>query len=568
MKGLQLRLRHSSLRYRLVMVILLLGSVSVLVMIAGFSYRIDRMLEEEVQNDGNTLASALDWAITSLLAREHNCDDIQSLLENLAEYRGIDRIRIYNTSHTVLASSVNAEVGKVVRVPMVEEIFEERTPRRENYDHKAGIYSYAIPVRGIHSNSTEAASPTLALFLSLDMSYLKKSFTGLIRGVLLHNIIFAALLSVSLLVLFSFWVLRPLSAFTEAAKLLRQGDYSQRVDLKNSGEFADFADIFNNMAEMIEEKDRHLTMYSEKLELMVKERTEELESSVEELRRAHGTIIQQEKLASIGLLAAGIAHEINNPVGYVLSNLETLGEYMEALGRVLEGAKKIEEAAKRGDLDSVKKAAAFVGGIKEKEDFDFIMEDIPPLLKASLNGTKRVRNIVTDLKNFARSEDNILEDINVNDAVEKALEIAWNELKYKCTLVKKLGEIPPVRSNHAQLVQVLINLLVNAAQAIETRGTVTVTTRFQGTAVEIYVEDTGKGIPPEQIGKVFDPFFTTKDVGKGTGMGLSISHGIISRHGGTIEVNSSPGKGSVFKISLPASPDTDEDSNFEEDTEK
>jgi signal transduction histidine kinase len=114
----------------------------------------------------------------------------------------------------------------------------------------------------------------------------------------------------------------------------------------------------------------------------------------------------------------------------------------------------------------------------------------------------------------------------------------------------------------------LINLLVNAAQAIETRGTITVTTRFQGTAVEIYVEDTGKGIPPEQIGKVFDPFFTTKDVGKGTGMGLSISHGIISRHGGTIEVNSSPGKGSVFKISLPASPDTDEDSNFEEDTEK
>jgi PAS domain S-box-containing protein len=273
------------------------------------------------------------------------------------------------------------------------------------------------------------------------------------------------------------------------------------------------------------------------------------------LEDAHLQLLQSEKMASIGQLAAGVAHEINNPVGFVFSNLGSLEKYLADIFSMLDGYQVAEAVLDATTRDKIH-------GLRQELDIDFLRQDIVSLLAETREGINRVRKIVQDLKDFSHvgSEDE-WQRLDVNAGIESTLGIVWNELKYKTTVEKQYGQLPQIYGLPSQLNQVFMNLLVNAAHAIDTRGVVTIRTGQQDEEVWIEVEDTGCGIPPENLKRIFDPFFTTKPVGKGTGLGLSVSYAIVQKHRGRIEVRSEVGKGTVFRVWLPINnpPEADND---------
>jgi len=270
------------------------------------------------------------------------------------------------------------------------------------------------------------------------------------------------------------------------------------------------------------------------------------------LEDANNQLLQSEKMASIGQLAAGIAHELNNPIGFVHSNLGTLSGYVDDLMTILDAY--ADAAARQGENCPNLKA---IEQLREERDFDFLRDDIFKLLAESKDGLGRVRKIVQDLKTFARVGEQEWQEADLHQGLDSTLNIVWNELKYKCQVVKEYDEIPPVFCLISQLNQVFMNLLVNAGHAIENKGTITIRTRRLDTdRVCIEIADTGKGIPPENLRRIFEPFFTTKPVGQGTGLGLSVSYNIVQRHQGQLSVDSEPGHGTTFRITLPIHPDT------------
>ncbi|MHB1678424.1 MAG: ATP-binding protein [Sulfuriferula sp.] len=268
---------------------------------------------------------------------------------------------------------------------------------------------------------------------------------------------------------------------------------------------------------------------------------------IEQLESAQGQLLQSEKMASVGQLAAGVAHEINNPIGYVYSNLNSLEKYVQEVFSLVD----IYAQAESQIMDEVLRSR--IQAVKAQLDMDFLKEDLQALMRESKEGIVRVKKIVQDLKDFSHvdaSED--WNFANIQAGMDSTLNIVNNEIKYKAEVIKEYGDIPDVECLISQLNQVFMNILVNAAHAIEERGVITVRMGQQNdNEVWIEIADTGQGIAPENIKRIFDPFFTTKPIGKGTGLGLSLSYGIVQKHHGRIEVRSELGKGSVFKIYLP-----------------
>ena len=273
-----------------------------------------------------------------------------------------------------------------------------------------------------------------------------------------------------------------------------------------------------------------------------------LRQAFDELKQTQDQLVNSEKMASIGQLTAGVAHEINNPVGYLNSNLTTLSQYVGDLLRMVAAYETampaVADAAIREQIEQ----------LKQETDLVFLLEDIPKLVSESREGTQRVRKIVQDLKDFAHAGNNEeWQWIDLRNSLERTLNIVHNELKYKAEVVQAYDDLPEIRCLPGQLNQVFMNLLVNAGHAIKEHGKVRLSARPMGEQVWMEISDTGCGMPPDVLAHIFEPFFTTKPVGKGTGLGLSISYGIVKKHGGTIEVESEPGHGTTFRIKLPIS---------------
>jgi len=277
----------------------------------------------------------------------------------------------------------------------------------------------------------------------------------------------------------------------------------------------------------------------------------QLVESNKQLEQAQLKLMQSEKMAAVGLLAAGVAHEINNPIGYVSSNLGTLERYLADIFVVLDKYAEAEVllVADQPLLHELRQ-------IKAKLNLGYVREDVKSLIAESHQGLKRVKDIVLDLRDFSHYDG---EDqwvwADVHKGLESTLNVVRNELKYKCDVVKEYGALPKIYCLPSQLNQVFMNLLVNAAQAIEVHGKVTIRSGQEGERIWIEVADTGMGIPPENIPRLFDPFFTTKPVGKGTGLGLAVSFKIVEKHHGRIEVQSEAGAGATFRVILPVQPD-------------
>jgi signal transduction histidine kinase len=319
-----------------------------------------------------------------------------------------------------------------------------------------------------------------------------------------------------------------------------------------------FSDDMGHLADQFSENDRmilglfsdYLARALERIELMaaLQEKNNQLKTLVKKLNEAQSQLLQSEKMASIGQLAAGVAHEINNPIGYINSNLGTLEKYIKNLFSLVD---VFDQAVTQ--LDQSSETYVRLQALKKQLDIGFLREDIFTLMNESKEGVERVKSIVQNLKDFSHVDESDWLWADLNKGLDSTLNVVWNELKYKAEVVKEYGELPQVECLPSQLNQVFMNMLINAAQAIDTRGTITIRTGALPNKNEAWVEfsDTGHGIPPENLGRIFDPFFTTKPVGKGTGLGLSLSFSIVKKHHGNIHVASEIGKGTTFRIFLP-----------------
>ncbi len=290
-----------------------------------------------------------------------------------------------------------------------------------------------------------------------------------------------------------------------------------------------------------------------------------LKDTVTKLEQAHAKLVQSEKMASVGLLAAGVAHEINNPIAFVTSNLNSLKRYHRDIFGVIDAYAKLskDKSSESLDLESLK-------SIHDKLPLDEIKNDIEQILDECRDGLSRVRKIVENLKGFSRTNETQLQQADLHSELDRTLDIANNAIKYKADVSKVYGDLPEVECIPSQINQVFLNLLVNAAQAINDRGTIKIET-FSGPLpgnlqqpasgsascvpedlwVCVRISDSGTGIDPENLQHIFDSFYTTKPAGEGTGLGLSLSYEIVQRHGGHIEVDSSLGKGTSFSVWLP-----------------
>jgi len=288
-----------------------------------------------------------------------------------------------------------------------------------------------------------------------------------------------------------------------------------------------------------------LDQHRKNLEKLVLERTKELKKAMLKLENTQSQLIQTEKLASIGQLAAGVAHEINNPVGYISSNINSLQQYMSDIFELIDKYQKLL------DSHSSDEDAKSIQSYRESIDYEYLKPDILDLISESVEGVTRVKQIVHDLKDFSREGQHDWEEADLHGGIESTLNIVHNQLKYKATINKEYGEIPLIECIPAKLNQVFMNMLVNAGHAIDEQGTVTIRTGATNQVVWIEIEDDGEGIPADKLKHIFDPFYTTKPVGKGTGLGLSLSYGIVNEHNGRIEVESKAGQGTLFRISIP-----------------
>ena len=278
---------------------------------------------------------------------------------------------------------------------------------------------------------------------------------------------------------------------------------------------------------------------------LIEDKNTELNKLLFDLREAQQQLVMAEKMASLGQLTAGVAHEINNPINFVSANIKPL---KEDLADIVECINRYESVIRENKLEEL---FSGVQQFKNKTDIAFSMKEIQDLLRGIEEGANRTSEIVKGLRNFSRLDQNVVKKANLNEGIESTLTLLHTVYKDRIEIIKDYGDIPEVECLPGQINQVLMNILSNAIQAIAEKGEIFIKTSEEKSAVKISIRDTGGGMSDETKQKIFDPFFTTKEVGKGTGLGLSISYGIIEKHQGKIEVNSVQGKGTEFIITLP-----------------
>jgi PAS domain S-box-containing protein len=274
----------------------------------------------------------------------------------------------------------------------------------------------------------------------------------------------------------------------------------------------------------------------------------------DEQRHLRAQLLQNDRMAGVGQLAAGVAHEINNPIGFVKGNLNTLQEYIGDLLSLLKSYERLEAATRatlEGQSAQPEVVLVEIANIKQKIRYDALAADLEPLLTESTEGIERVREIIKNLKEFSRVDEGTHKHADINHCVKSTLHMVWNELKYKAEIIEDYGDIPEIFCSPGELNQVFMNLLVNAGQAIADKGCIGIRTFVKDKTIFVEISDTGCGILPQNLARIFEPFYTTKDVGKGTGLGLSISYGIVQKHKGRLEVESTVDQGTTFRVCLP-----------------
>ncbi|PKG37942.1 sensor histidine kinase [Psychromonas sp. Urea-02u-13] len=355
----------------------------------------------------------------------------------------------------------------------------------------------------------------------------------------LHSLIFEIafiIAAITLVILITAYLyayvtfVKPLVSLADATEQLEQG---QRQPVLHENirilEFSRLFKKFNNMVRKVEQR-----------EVSLKAANEQLTQANLDRKLSESQLVQSEKMASIGILAAGMAHEINNPIGFIKSNINVFQEYVQSLTAYIEEQKQLLSDEQHQQQQQ----------LADKHDIDYILTDLTQLLASSMTGVERVSEIVINLKDFSRLDAPEKTLMDVNEGLQATIKMAHNEIKYHCELHLQLGELSQIMAYPGKLNQVFMNLIINAGQAITDKGDIYIRTFQSNGFIIVEIEDTGSGIKAEDLKSIFTPFYTTKEVGKGTGLGLSICHNIIKQHDGRIEVHSEVGKGTTFAIYL------------------
>lgn len=325
-------------------------------------------------------------------------------------------------------------------------------------------------------------------------------------------------------------VVRPVYDMLDAIHRMDSQNAPEEIPITTDTELGVLTESFNEMARR---------MYGSKAEL--EKKVQEVESAYSELKETQARLVHTAKMASLGQMVAGVAHELNNPIGFIYSNMTHLRDYSQRLLAIAEAAEKNPKAVKK---------------LKEESDFDYIVQDLPRLISSCEDGARRTRDIVVGLRSFSRLEEAKIKRVSLQDGITDTLKLLTGEIKNRVQVHQDFQSLPDVLCYPSEFNQVLMNILTNAAQAIEGEGEIWITLKHltrgsKPARAQISIRDSGKGMSAEIVEKIFDPFYTTKSVGQGTGLGLSISYGIVKKHGGDIQVKSEPGVGTEFVITIP-----------------
>lgn len=370
----------------------------------------------------------------------------------------------------------------------------------------------------------------LGLFLSLTGV---DAAVGKLKAAMITVAVFLILLASLLILIFSRRLVRPIEALVLAMKRVRTGKIQQIPEIESAEEIDYLVRSFNEMAS-------NISLAKNALE----EKVGELHEKHDQLQETQRYLVRSEKLVSLGQLVAGVAHELNNPIGFIYSNMQHLSQYSEKIQQAIEAYKKLHGQLSAKDRQQIET-------LLNELEIDFILKDITQLAKSCADGARRTRDIVMGLRTFSRMDESRMEEADLKEAIQNTLTLLSSELKNRIHVHETYEEIPKIECNLSQMNQVFMNLLTNAAQAIEGKGDIWIRTFLEGEDVIVEIEDNGQGILPEALDKIFDPFFTTKKIGEGTGLGLSITYGLIERHHGEIKVESEPGRGTLFRVILP-----------------
>ncbi len=361
-------------------------------------------------------------------------------------------------------------------------------------------------------------------------------------------------LVIYLLVGFYRSVMKTVNSLDEISKKLVKGDTDEEVKLEAKDELASVGESFNTIGQALVQRNKELEENKKKLEEslhLLEESYSKLEESNARIQEQQTQLIQSEKMASLGQMVAGIAHEVNTPLGFVRNNIEVLEKNQRRLLDVLERYRDLRDSLVNGQLDELEVKLVGIIEASKKIDSGSFNEKVQALIAESIDGIDRIQQLVLDLKNFSRLDEASFKESDLNQGIESTLKIAHNIVKYKAEVIKDFAPELKAECFPARINQVLLNIITNAAQAIEGQGNIWIKTYKEDDMAVIKIRDNGKGIPQENLKKIFEPFFTTKDVGQGTGLGLSIVYKIIEQHKGTITVQSEVGKGTEFTIKLP-----------------
>lgn len=344
------------------------------------------------------------------------------------------------------------------------------------------------------------------------------------------TLLFALIFLLGFLLLSYFYlskqILMPIKSLIESTKDIEQGKQDVKVNPLMPMEIKHLVEQFNAMSGQISKNKTQL-----------ENKVIEIQNANERLQKTHIQLVQSAKLAGLGELVAGIAHELNNPIGFIYNNVGHLEEYSNALINL---------------VDELSKTSSNSKSLIEEYDFKYIANDFPKLIASCKEGATRVKEIVTGLRNFSRSDNAGREEFDLHQGIDSTIKLLSGEIKNRIKIHRQYNQISKINVHPGQINQVIMNLLTNAAQAIPTQGNIWIETGMKDGKVFFSVKDDGIGIKPENIDKIFDPFYTTKPVGEGTGLGLSVSYGIIQAHQGEIKVETAPGKGTKFIIFLPS----------------
>ncbi|MDP8213053.1 MAG: ATP-binding protein [Candidatus Zapsychrus exili] len=512
---------------------------------------------------------------------KHMIEEITDLGLELGELKGLNgecRRLVKNLSKVLYCFIMDSdgkiyyhnkkeEISKVYRDDITRKaiVSKSRLVQHFSLDNKKWAYDFNIPIEGMSKNMIGF------IRVGISSEVIDDEIIKLRNRTLVIMVFFLVFSSVIILMLNKFTILEPMHILLEGMNKYGAGDLDFKIKIDSKDEFGNLADSFNRMTDNLkdimaskEQLDKEIhdrKLVQTKLEeanndllrneKALKSMLSDLKGANEKIKDAQNQLVQSEKLASLGQLSAGIAHEINNPIGFISSNFETLEQYVEGYSEILRAVDSLKNSVMEKDIDKAVQISEDILVLEDKINLSFISSDIDNLIRESKSGIERIKKIVQDLRIFSRKDEGQMEDRNIEEILDGSINIVWNEIKYKSELKKEYGDIGLVRCNAQKLGQVFINLLVNAAQSIEEKGEIIIKTRKDNEFAYIEVKDSGDGISEENINKIFDPFFTTKEVGKGTGLGLSVSYDIIKQHKGDVEVVSEQGKGTSFIIKLP-----------------